>query len=741
VRFYVPEWDDRVDADYDFVHDEHSTLGTDERDLAYIWDLFDRASTPIDGVLLSREQAEESSAKATRLTENGIYDAPKLDLPEWLPTISDCGAWGYKSLPFPPYDNAEMLDFYEELGVTTGVTIDHLVLGAGHASRLYLDERAFSEGFSKDDIPEALMEEIDVMIAEWPAHSEAASRTWPSYVEEEEPSIYGVTEVEPFTEAEFEGSLSTVVERLDADPRAVYREDDMQYRYDLTLRNARDMLERYESGEYSFRLMAAVQGWNVESYVKAVETTLDLGYQYIGIGGVAGSSEAVVEEIVSGVGNQIKQFERNQRTRIDTHVFGFAKTGAFETIGRSGMTSFDSASMLRAAWTGGDNYHLGSDERFDAIRVRYPNHRDDSETGIRKALRAQEMLYALRAFDAGESIAEALWTWHGRATEAISGIEPYLREHRHDDRYDCRLVQKTEEAFRTGYEHALPFRASFGDPVSGKLVKLLRDDDPETPIPFEEYEEIIERVRSVFAGWTPTLVEEIEAREEESSAVSTYDQLWPLVESYATWEPIDNGNLLDEYRQLLRRRPWEQCPCPICKEHGIEVAIFRGNNRNRRRGFHNTRRFYDQFEQDLPKLLVLTRPSISVMSADSVEDHLRRERPEFWDAVHDLPVAEVGAITAKGIHEWWSEPPSSVSFDPGTMADELVHAGERYQDIFVETGNWTPNPDVEERLDAVDCTLHRVASGNALRRSVLDRLGYDEEFVPQRLVQSGLTEY
>jgi hypothetical protein len=114
VRFYVPEWDDRVDADYDFLHDEHSTLGTDERDLAYIWDLFDRQTTPIDGVLLSREQAEESPAKAQRLTENGIYGASTLDMPEWLPTISDCGAWGYKSLPFPPYDNAELLEDYAD---------------------------------------------------------------------------------------------------------------------------------------------------------------------------------------------------------------------------------------------------------------------------------------------------------------------------------------------------------------------------------------------------------------------------------------------------------------------------------------------------------------------------------------------------------------------------------------------------------------------------------------------------
>ena len=30
----------------------------------------------------------------------------------------------------------------------------------------------------------------------------------------------------------------------------------------------------------------------------------------------------------------------------------------------------------------------------------------------------------------------------------------------------------------------------------------------------------------------------------------------------------------------------------ICKEIGMDVIIFRGNNRNRRRGFHNTFVFY-----------------------------------------------------------------------------------------------------------------------------------------------------
>jgi hypothetical protein len=67
--------------------------------------------------------------------------------------------------------------------------------------------------------------------------------------------------------------------------------------------------------------------------------------------------------------------------------------------------------------------------------------------------------------------------------------------------------------------------------------------------------------------------------------VMTYDELM--------------GENRNGHEQLIRKtledRPWEKCQCKICKECGVEVIIFRGNNRNRRRGFHNTKIFYDQF--------------------------------------------------------------------------------------------------------------------------------------------------
>ena len=41
------------------------------------------------------------------------------------------------------------------------------------------------------------------------------------------------------------------------------------------------------------------------------------------------------------------------------------------------------------------------------------------------------------------------------------------------------------------------------------------------------------------------------------------------------------------YRETLGDRPWEQCPCAVCRTLGLHVLLFRGAERNRRRGFHN----------------------------------------------------------------------------------------------------------------------------------------------------------
>lgn len=59
-------------------------------------------------------------------------------------------------------------------------------------------------------------------------------------------------------------------------------------------------------------------------------------------------------------------------------------------------------------------------------------------------------------------------------------------------------------------------------------------------------------------------------------ALGAYEQVCGTKKSY-----------LPEYERTLSAAPWMRCDCGLCSRHGIEIAIFRGTERNKRRGFHN----------------------------------------------------------------------------------------------------------------------------------------------------------
>ena len=67
-----------------------------------------------------------------------------------------------------------------------------------------------------------------------------------------------------------------------------------------------------------------------------------------------------------------------------------------------------------------------------------------------------------------------------------------------------------------------------------------------------------------------------------------------MLDQVHCYEVLFNGkDQTEAYRRLLTDRPWETCPCRICRALGIEVVLYRGAERNRRRGFHNLHVFYD----------------------------------------------------------------------------------------------------------------------------------------------------
>lgn len=61
----------------------------------------------------------------------------------------------------------------------------------------------------------------------------------------------------------------------------------------------------------------------------------------------------------------------------------------------------------------------------------------------------------------------------------------------------------------------------------------------------------------------------------------------------------DSRSMRDKYRKTLNDRPWQSCDCPFCRAVGIHIVIFRGANRNKRRGAHNTLMLYGSLEESI----------------------------------------------------------------------------------------------------------------------------------------------
>lgn len=75
--------------------------------------------------------------------------------------------------------------------------------------------------------------------------------------------------------------------------------------------------------------------------------------------------------------------------------------------------------------------------------------------------------------------------------------------------------------------------------------------------------------------------------------------------TYETICQINKSNLT-EYERTLRAAPWTVCECSLCRQLGIEIAIFRGTERNKRRGFHNMSVLANKMKKLKSNMLVST---------------------------------------------------------------------------------------------------------------------------------------
>jgi hypothetical protein len=131
TRYFIPEWHDRIDPDYDFVHDGHSSGSPDWSNEIYAHQLFNEPN--YDGILVSRSVLNKEKRLHQRIYELGIHKFVRV--PPEFPVMGDCGAFSYVNQPEPPYSTTEVLEYYTALGFDYGVSVDHLVFASTRDQR------------------------------------------------------------------------------------------------------------------------------------------------------------------------------------------------------------------------------------------------------------------------------------------------------------------------------------------------------------------------------------------------------------------------------------------------------------------------------------------------------------------------------------------------------------------------------------------------------------------------------
>ena len=436
MKFFLPDWDDRVDPLYDFEKDEPTQNREPYEHDAYHYELYGELSC--DGILVSKSVLEDNSKKKKLANRIGIHKY--LRLPRNVPVVGDCGAFSYIAEKNPPFNTKEILRYYQDLDFDLGVSIDHLIVPGILMKKRYLRHDGQNWIPIKDTEFEEMKDKDNVSLVN--SRSQIKQR-----------SLFDSSDV--------------ILEEEHIDEKEKNR------RYDLTIKNAKEFIQGHKKGKYTFTPIGAVQGWDPNSYAECVKTYQKMGYTYIALGGLVRST---TQEIVSTLEAIAKI--RNKKTTL--HVFGVARLDAIEKFIKLGVSSVDSAGMLRQAWlSSSSNYYSPDMNHYTAIRV------PPSENKAKSCAKRKITIKTLQA----------------KEKECLTNLRKY-------------------------------------DEGKVTLKKTL-------------------------------------------SSVMVYDALTG-----------GNGKLEESYQRTLLDKPWQSCPCQICKDTGIDIVIFRRNNRNRRRGFHNTWVYY-----------------------------------------------------------------------------------------------------------------------------------------------------
>lgn len=224
-------------------------------------------------------------------------------------------------------------------------------------------------------------------------------------------------------------SLDSVISEKNSkwdDVRKIPTEIDARAKYTLQQADAFLKLHREKKGR--FTPIGVIQAWSPKSAADHARKLVDMGYGYLGLGGVAQRPSGEIIELISEIRSAIPD-------DIRLHVFGIARFSNLSNFLGLGIESFDSsAPMLKSFKDDNSNYFLADGRNYLAIRlpaVSELSRTITDEDKIRRIESSEEdTLGSLRSYDRGQESIEHtldLLDTHGKLLDLPLRRKEYQR--------------------------------------------------------------------------------------------------------------------------------------------------------------------------------------------------------------------------------------------------------------------------------------------------------------------------
>lgn len=161
----------------------------------------------------------------------------------------------------------------------------------------------------------------------------------------------------------------------------------------------------------------------------------------------------------------------------------------------------------------------------------------------------------------------------------------------------CESIPKFARLGVASFDSTSPFRQAFKD---GKDNYHAPDGRHWVALRVPQVDANLRLQRRIAAG----AVDYAQARELERrtlDALNRFDRdeasVEEVLEALRAYGELneEKASRLASYAEVLKARPWQDCRCAVCREAGIHAIVFRGSERNKRRGFHNLYVFEQRF--------------------------------------------------------------------------------------------------------------------------------------------------